>query len=56
MPKTVAFVTYQEQPAITVDDALAVELLRERGIDVIAVPWQANVEWNRFDAVVLRSC
>lgn len=56
MDKTVAFVTCQEKPEITVDDALAIEALGQHDIEVVGIPWQqANVDWSRFDAVILRS-
>jgi hypothetical protein len=51
----VAFVTYQQQPALSTSDALVVEPLRAYGVTVHAVPWDAPVDWRRFDAVVLRS-
>jgi glutathione synthase/RimK-type ligase-like ATP-grasp enzyme len=53
----VAFVTYAELPLLYDDDKLAAELLRSRGLEVEAVLWDsAEVRWEEFDAVVLRSC
>lgn len=53
----VAFVTYAELPLLYDDDSLAAELLRGRGVEVQAVLWDsAEVGWEEFDAVVLRSC
>lgn len=53
----VAFVTYAEFPQLYYDDKLAAELLRGRGVGVEAALWDsAEVKWEEFDAVVLRSC
>ncbi|HKS30196.1 MAG TPA: hypothetical protein VJS44_20395 [Pyrinomonadaceae bacterium] len=53
----VAFVTYAELPLLYDDDRLAASLLRERGVEVEAVLWDSvEVDWEKFDAVVLRSC
>jgi hypothetical protein len=51
----VAFVIYQQQPALSASDALVVEPLHARGITVHARPWDTPVDWHCFDAVVLRS-
>jgi glutathione synthase/RimK-type ligase-like ATP-grasp enzyme len=57
MNRTIAFVTYQKNPEITKDDALAVPALGELGMGVIGIPWnKENIDWRRYDAVVLRSC
>lgn len=53
----VAFVTYAELPLLYADDRLAADMLRGRGVEVEAVLWDsAEVRWEEFDAVVLRSC
>lgn len=53
----VAFVTYAELPLLYDDDRLAAEELRGRGVEVEAVLWDsAEVRWEEFDAIVLRSC
>jgi glutathione synthase/RimK-type ligase-like ATP-grasp enzyme len=53
----VAFVTYAEFPLLYDDDRLAADALSERGVEVEAVLWDsAQVRWEEFDAVVLRSC
>ena len=53
----VAFVTYTELPLLYSDDRLAADVLRSRGAEVEAVLWDsAEVRWEEFDAVVLRSC
>ncbi len=54
--RPIAFVTYPERPALTEDDALGAAALARRGLEVSAVPWSAQVDWRRYDAVVLRSC
>lgn len=55
--RRVAFVTRRERPALTADDALAVEPCAARGLTVIAACWDDDdVDWASFDAVVLRSC
>ncbi len=53
----VAFVTYAEFPLLYDDDRLAAELLRNRGVEVEAAVWDsAEVKWEEYDAVILRSC
>ncbi len=53
----IAFATWRAQPEMTADDRLAIEPLRDRGIEVESIPWSSTAaEWTRFDAVVLRSC
>lgn len=55
--KRVGFITYRDLPALTPDDRLAFAPLGELGIEAVPVVWdQSDVDWNRFDAVVLRSC
>ncbi|MCB9508607.1 MAG: hypothetical protein H6695_00390 [Deferribacteres bacterium] len=55
--KKIAFVTYQNAPNLTADDALAVPHLQARGIEVMPALWDdPNVRWQEFDAIVLRSC
>ena len=53
---TVAFVTYSGVPDLTADDRLAVDALATLGVGTDAVSWDdPNVDWQRYDAVVLRS-
>jgi hypothetical protein len=55
--KHVALVTYKASPNLTASDELLVKPLENEGIQVIAVPWDdPTVDWNKFDAIVLRSC
>jgi hypothetical protein len=51
----VAFATYAASPEITADDRLLADALARRGVDVRGVPWDASVDWTRYDAVLLRS-
>lgn len=52
----IAFATYSAQPDLTPDDRLAADVLAGRGLPVVGVPWDsADVDWGRFDAVVIRS-
>jgi hypothetical protein len=53
----VALVTDSISPALSVSDQTLEAPLRERGVEVAAVPWEApEVDWRGFDLVVLRSC
>jgi glutathione synthase/RimK-type ligase-like ATP-grasp enzyme len=55
--KKVGFVTYRQAPNLTADDALALDPLKQFGIETIPVIWNATkVDWQSFDAVILRSC
>ena len=53
----VAFLTYDQLPQIGSDDhQVEMELLR-RGIYVDAVPWKTkDIDWQKFDAIIIRSC
>jgi glutathione synthase/RimK-type ligase-like ATP-grasp enzyme len=52
----IAFVTYQQAPEINDDDRLVANELRQRGVTVTAAIWDAvDIDWSRFDAVVIRS-
>jgi glutathione synthase/RimK-type ligase-like ATP-grasp enzyme len=53
----IAFVTYARLPGLSNDDRLAVAELAARGARVDAVVWDdPAAEWERYDAVVVRSC
>jgi hypothetical protein len=55
--KTVAFVTYHKAPNLTADDALALAPLKQFDIAAIPTMWDdPQVDWKKFDAVVVRSC
>lgn len=52
----IALATYARKPEATDDDALLVAALRASGADPVALPWDAaHADWQRYDAVVLRS-
>jgi len=52
----VAFATYREAPALTDDDRLAADALRERGVEAQPALWNAaDVAWDRFELIVIRS-
>ncbi len=53
---TIAFVTFEKLPLLAADDQLAAAELGELGVTVEAVDWRdADADWSRYDAVVLRS-
>jgi glutathione synthase/RimK-type ligase-like ATP-grasp enzyme len=55
--KTIALVTYSEEPQLTADDRLVLEHLKNGGAATEIVNWDsAETDWLKFDAVVLRSC
>jgi glutathione synthase/RimK-type ligase-like ATP-grasp enzyme len=55
--KTIAFVTYYKSPNLTPSDQLLVEPLNTKKIDVVAAAWDdKNVDWSKFDTIILRSC
>jgi len=52
----VAFATYRDAAALTDDDRLAADALRERGVRTCPAIWNdSDVAWGRFDLVVIRS-
>ncbi|HEU0225550.1 MAG TPA: hypothetical protein VFR29_08945 [Steroidobacteraceae bacterium] len=54
--KRVAFLTLAEQGDFVIDDERAVAPLAARGIAVETLPWnQPDVDWSRYDLVVIRS-
>ncbi len=55
MPR-VALLTLEHAADFVIDDALAVAELIRRGWDAVELPWtQPNVDWDRFDIVVIRT-
>jgi glutathione synthase/RimK-type ligase-like ATP-grasp enzyme len=51
-----AFATYRGSPEMTADDRLVADALRRDGIEVSSAAWDArDVDWSRFDSVVIRS-
>lgn len=52
----IAFVTYEKRPNITEDDELAAQLLRNVGITVNPVIWDApDVDWSDYACAVIRA-
>jgi glutathione synthase/RimK-type ligase-like ATP-grasp enzyme len=53
---SVAFATFDQEPGISADDALAAEVLGRAGVAVTPAVWDdRGVDWSAFDAVVIRS-
>jgi hypothetical protein len=56
MSSVVVFATCKDRPLITADDALAAQAVQASGdTDVVAIPWDADANWEQFDAVIIRS-
>lgn len=55
MSRSVALVTYAGEPELTADDRLLQAALGAHGVDASAVDWDADADWTRFDAIVIRS-
>lgn len=53
--RTCAFLTTADLTGFVTDDDLAIPALAERGWNVEPVPWRSDAEWDRFDAVVVRT-
>jgi len=54
---TLAFATAHKEANLTSDDYLAVNVLAQRGVVVHPAVWNdPQVDWQIFDAVVVRSC
>src|SRR5262245_2896737 len=53
---SVAFATYDQEPGISADDALAAAVLGRARVAVTPAVWDdPGVDWSAFDAVVIRS-
>ena len=52
---TVAFITSAEIGDLTADDRLVVAPLAARGVEVVPAVWTADVAWDTYDLVVIRS-
>lgn len=53
--KCCAFLTLDDPSDFVIDDDLALPALSDAGWQVDSVPWRANVDWNRWDAVLIRT-
>jgi len=52
----IALLTLEDRTGYVIDDELAVNELRQRGLDAVEIPWsQPGVEWSRFDLVIVRT-
>src|SRR5215216_6733713 len=51
----VAFLSIEDLSNFVADDPLAVEPLRRLGHETEFVPWQAAVDWRKYDGVVIRT-
>jgi glutathione synthase/RimK-type ligase-like ATP-grasp enzyme len=55
--KTVAFATYHKTPGLTADDALVIPFLIDCNIEVVPAVWDdPGIQWNQFQAIIIRSC
>lgn len=55
--KSIALVTYSGRPGLSPSDQTLLNPLKQRGIQPIPAIWNdATIDWQQFDAVVLRSC
>src|SRR5713101_8075390 len=53
---SIAFVTSKAYAALTASDLVAADALRQERAEVVPVVWDdPSVDWNRFDAIILRS-
>lgn len=50
-----AFLSIANTDGWFIDDDLVHEPLKELGWEIVNVPWDQTVDWNRFDVVVIRS-
>jgi glutathione synthase/RimK-type ligase-like ATP-grasp enzyme len=51
----IAFLSIEDLSNFVADDPLVIEPLRRLGHEAEFVPWQAAVEWRKFDGVVIRT-
>jgi glutathione synthase/RimK-type ligase-like ATP-grasp enzyme len=52
----IGLVTYAKYPSLTDDDRPLIAELERVGIEARPVDWDADDDWSRFEALVLRSC
>ncbi|MDA8020288.1 MAG: hypothetical protein MPN21_22855 [Thermoanaerobaculia bacterium] len=50
-----AFLTLDDRSGYVIDDELAIPAMAEAGWQVDSVPWRAAVDWNEWEAVLIRS-
>lgn len=51
----IALATCEKKPSLTEDDELLSKAVREMGWHVSVHPWSAEVDWLRYDVVLIRS-
>lgn len=55
--KSIALVTYSGRPELSPSDQMLLNPLKQRGIQPIPAIWNdPTINWQQFDAVVIRSC
>lgn len=55
--KSVALVTYSGRPELSDSDQTLLNPLKQRGVQAIPAVWNdKTIDWQQFDAVILRSC
>jgi hypothetical protein len=54
-PRTVAIATCAAHPEPDEENRLLLEALHALGVEASAAPWNAPVDWERYDAVVVRA-
>lgn len=54
-PPHIAFLTMADLAGYVSDDALAADVLRDRGARLSSVPWDSRPAWRAFDLVVIRT-
>jgi glutathione synthase/RimK-type ligase-like ATP-grasp enzyme len=52
----IALATYEKAPRLAPDDRGLIPALAREGVDAVPTIWSRDREWDRFDAVVIRSC
>ena len=51
----IAFLSTKELEGFFVYDELTVPVFEQAGIQVDTIPWRDEVDWNQYDAVIVRS-
>lgn len=54
--KTIALATSSQWPNLTSEDKLLTQSLADYGYEARPVVWEKRINWQQFDAVVIRSC
>ena len=51
----ICFLSTDNLDGYVFDDDLAIEPLRKLGWEVSTIPWRADIDWNNFAAVIIRT-